>query len=203
MSIELAMIQPIQWSHPVLSPSSPTFHLSQHHGLFEWVSFSHQVVKGLEFQLQHQSFQWIFGTDLSDWLVWSPCSPRDPKSLLQHHSAKASILLLSVFLYGPTLTSCMTTRKTITLTIWTFVGKIMSLLFNMLSRLVIGFLPRNKRLLISWLQSPSAVILEPPKIKFLTVSPSVCNEVMGSNAMILVFLNVDFYLFIYFLNVEF
>ena len=76
------------------------------------------------------------------------------------------------------------------LTRWTFVGKVMSLLFNMLSRLVITFLPRSKHLLISWLQSPSAVILEPPKIKSAivsTVSPSICHEVMGLDAMILVF----------------
>ena len=82
------------------------------------------------------------------------------KSLLQHHSSKASILWHSSFLYGPTLISYMTTRKTMALTRQTFVGKVMSLLFNMLSRLVITFLPRSKCLLISWLQSPSAVILE-------------------------------------------
>ena len=87
----------------------------------------------------------------------------------------------------------MTTGKTIPLTMWIFVSKVLSLLFNMLSRLVIAFLPRNKRLLISWLQSPSAVILEPPKIKsdtvstVPTVSPSICHEVMGPDAMILVF----------------
>ena len=89
----------------------------------------------------------------------------------------------------------MTTRKTIALAIQHFVGKVMSLLFNMLSRLVIAFLPRSKHLLISWLQSPSKVILEPKKIKSLTVSivsPSVCHEVMGLDAMILVFLNVEF-----------
>ena len=81
----------------------------------------------------------------------------------------------------------MTTGKTIALTTLTFVGKVMSLLFNMLSRLVIAFLPRKKHLLISWLQSPSAVILEPPKIKSATVSPFICHEVMGLDAMILVF----------------
>ena len=84
----------------------------------------------------------------------------------------------------------MTTGKTIALTRWTFVGKVMSLLFNMLSRLVIIFLPRNKCLFISWLQSPSAVILEPPKIKsdaVSTVSPSICYEVMGHDAIIFVF----------------
>ena len=81
----------------------------------------------------------------------------------------------------------MTTGKTIAVTRWTFVGKVMSVLFNMLSRLVITFLPRSKRLLISWLRSPSAVILEPPKIKPVTVSPSICHEVMVLDAMILVF----------------
>ena len=84
----------------------------------------------------------------------------------------------------------MTTGKTIALTRWTFVGKVMSLLFNMLSRLDVASLPRSKHLLISWLQSPSAVILEPKKIKSLTVSiafPSICHEVMGLDAMILVF----------------
>ena len=89
----------------------------------------------------------------------------------------------------------MTTGKTIALTRWTFVDKVMSLLFYMLSRLVITFLPRNKRLLISWLQSPSAVILEPQKIKPVTVfivSPSICHEVMGLDAMIFSFLNVEF-----------
>ena len=89
----------------------------------------------------------------------------------------------------------MTTGKTIALTRWTFVGKIMSLLFNMLSRLVITFLPRNKHLLISWLQSPSAVILEPPQIKSVAVSivsPSICHEVMGPDAMILVFWMLSF-----------
>ena len=81
----------------------------------------------------------------------------------------------------------MTTGKTITLTIWIFVGKLMSLLINMLFKLVIVFLPRNKQLLISWLQSPSAVILEPKKIKSATVSPSICHVVIGPDAMILVF----------------
>ena len=109
------------------------------------------------------------------------------KSLLQHHSSKASILWCSAFqLSHPYVT----TGKTIALTRWTFVGKVMALLFNMLSRLVITFLPMTKYLLISWLQTPSAVILEPPKIKSLTVSivsPSICHEVMGPDAMILVF----------------
>ena len=115
---------------------------------------------------------------------------RTLKSLLQHHSSKASILWCSAFFMVQLSHAYMTTGKTIALTRWTFVGKVMSLLFNMLSRLVIAFLPRSKRLLISWLQSPSAVILEPKKIKSVTVSivsPSICHEVMGPDAMILVF----------------
>ena len=101
------------------------------------------------------------------------------KSLLQHHSSKASILQCSAFFIVQLSHPHMTTGKTIALTRWTFYGKVMSLLFNMLSRLVITFLPRSKRLLISWLQSPSTVILEPRKIKSATVSPSICHEVMG------------------------
>ena len=115
------------------------------------------------------------------------------KSLLQHHSPKASILWCSVFFIVQLSDPYMTTGKIIALNKWTFVGKAMSLLFNMLSRLVTTFLPRSKCLLISWLQSPSAVILEPPKTKSATVytvstvSPSICHEVMGTDAMILVF----------------
>ena len=108
------------------------------------------------------------------------------KSLLQHHSSKTSILCCSAFFIIQLSHPYMTTGKTIALTRRTFVGKVMSLLFNMLTRLVITFLPRSKRLLISWLQSPSAVILEPRKIKSATVSPSACHEVMGPDAMILV-----------------
>ena len=112
------------------------------------------------------------------------------KSLLQHHSSKASILWRSAFYIVQLSHLYMTTGKTIALTRWTFVGKVMSLLFNTLSRLVITFLPRSKCLLISWLQPPYAVILEPKKIKTLTVSivsPSICHEVMRLDAMILVF----------------
>ena len=112
------------------------------------------------------------------------------KSLLQHHSSKASSLLRSALFIVPLSHLYTTTGKTIPLTRWTFVGKVISLLFNMLSRLVITFLSRSKCLLISWLQSPSAVILEPKKIKSVTVfttSPSICHEVMEPDAMILVF----------------
>ena len=109
------------------------------------------------------------------------------KSLLQHNSSKASILWLSAFFMVQLSHPNMTTGKTIASTKRTFVGKVISLLFNMLSRMVIAFLPRRKCLLISWLESPSAVILELKKIKSGTVSPSICHEVMGLDAMILVF----------------
>ena len=115
------------------------------------------------------------------------------KSLLQHHSSKASILWCSAFFIVQLSHPYMTTGKTIALTGQTFVDKVMSLLFNMLSRLVITFLPKSKHLLTSWLQSPSAMILEPRKIKSATVSnvsPSICLEVMGCHD--LTFLNVEF-----------
>ena len=146
----------IQPSHPPLSPSH-AFDLFQHQGIFKWVSSSHQVAKVLKFQLQHQSFQWIFRTDfLYDGLVWSPCGPRDsqePSPILQFKSINSLVLS---FLYSPTLTSIYDHWKNIALTGWNFVGKVMSLLFNMLSRLVITFLSRSKHFfffnLISWLQ---------------------------------------------------
>ena len=112
------------------------------------------------------------------------------KNLLQHHSSKASILWHTAFFMVQLSHPHMTTGKTIALIRWTFVGKVMSLLFNMLSKLAIAFLPRSKCLLISWLQSPSAVILEPKKIKSVTisiVSPSICHEVMGLDALIFIF----------------
>ena len=116
------------------------------------------------------------------------------KSLLQHHSSKASILRCSAFFVVQLSHPYMTTRKTIALTRQTFVGKVMSLLFNILSKVGHNF-PSSKHLLISWLQSPSAVILEPRKIKsaiFSTVSLSICREVMGPDAMILVFSRLSF-----------
>ena len=117
------------------------------------------------------------------------------KSLLQHHSSKASTLQHSALFMVQLSHSYMTTGKTVAFTRWTFVGKVMSLLFNMLSRFIVAFLPRSKCLLISWLQSPFAVILEPKKIKSVTVSivsPSICHEVMGLHAMIFVFWMVSF-----------
>ena len=123
-----------------------------------------------------------------DWL-YVLAVQRTHKSL-QHHSSKASILWCSAFFTVQLSHPYMTTGKTITLTIQTFVGKVMSLLFNMLCRFVIAFLPRSKHLLISWLQSSFTMILEPRKIKSVTVSivsPSICHEVMGPCSMILVF----------------
>ena len=117
------------------------------------------------------------------------------KSLLQHHNSKALVLRHSAFFIVQLSHPYMTIGKTIALTRWTFVGKVVSLIFNMLSRLVIAFLPRSKHLLISWLQSPSAVILESKKRKSVTVSivsPSICHEVMGLDAMILVFWMLSF-----------
>ena len=123
-----------------------------------------------------------------DWLGLWPVQVNLTR-LLQHHSSKESVLL-SAFFIVQFSHPYMTAGKTIALTTWTLIDKVMSLLFNMLSRLVITFLPRSKCLLISWLQSPSAVILEPPKIKssiVYTVFPSICHEVMGLDAMIFVF----------------
>ena len=187
----------IQPSHPRSSPS-PAANPSQHQSLFQWVNSSHEVAKVLELQLQHHSFQRNPRTDLlHNGLVGSPCSPRDSRvfsnTTVQKHQF-FGIQPFSVQLSHP----YMTTGKTIALTRWTLVGKVMSLLFNMVSRLVITFLPRNKRLLISWLQSPSAVILEPPQIKSDTVSTVsrvsqfISHEVMGPDAMILVFWMLSF-----------
>ena len=153
----------LQPSHPLSSPSPPAPNPSQYQGLFQWVNSSHEVAKVLEFQLQYQAFKVHPGliSFRMDWLDLLAVQGT-LKSLLQHHSSKASILRHTSFtvqLSQP----YMTTGKTIVLTRWTFVGKVISLLLNILSRLVITFLPRSKRLLISWLQSPSAVILEPKK----------------------------------------
>ena len=186
MSIDLVMPS----NHLILSsPSLPAFNLSQHLGLFQWVNSSYQVATVLEFQLQHQSFQWISRTYFLriDWLDLLAVQVT-LKSLLQHHSSKSSIFQRLAFFIVQLSHPYMTTGKTIALTRRTFVGKVMSLIFNMLSKLIITFLPRSKCLLISWLQSPYAVILEPQKIKSVTVSIaslSICYEVMGPDAMIL------------------
>ena len=148
------------------------------------------MAKVLEFQLSHDSYQRTPRADLLQNELDLLAVQGTLKSLLQHHSSKASILWHSAFFTVQLSHPYMTIGKTIALTRRTFVGTVMSLLFNMLSRLVITFLPKSKHLLISWLQSPSAVILEPRKIKSATVStvsPSVCHEVMGPDAMIFVF----------------
>ena len=158
-----------QWCHSAISssvvpffscpqylPASKSFPVSQ---LFAWGGQSIGVLASTSVLPKNTR------TDLlQNGLVGSPCSPRD--SLLQHHSSKASVLPCSAFFIVQLSHPYMTTGKTIALTRWTFVNKVMSLLFNMLSRLVITFLPRSKRLLISWLQSPSAMILEPQKTLF-------------------------------------
>ena len=180
-----------QPSHPLSSPSPSALNLFQHQGLFsesvlhirwpKYWSFSFSISPSNE----HSGLT-SFRMDWLDLLAVQGTL----KSLLQHHSSKASILQRSAFFIVQLAHPYLTTGKTIALTRQTFIGKTMSLLFNMLSRLVITFLPRSKRLLISWLQSPSAVILEPRKIKSLTVSivsPLICHEVMGPDAMILVF----------------
>ena len=140
----------------------------------------------MDFQLQHQSSNEHPGL-ISFRLDWLDLLAVQGilKSLLQHHTSKASILRCSAFFTVQISHPYMTTGKTITLTRWTFVGKVMSLLLNMLPELVMAFLPRSKHLLILWPQSPSAVILEPPKIKsgtVSTVSPSISHEVMGPDA---------------------
>ena len=145
----------------------------------------------MELQLQHQSANEYSGL-ISFRIDWfDPLVVQGTlKNLLQYHSLKASIFQCSAFFMVQLSHLSMTTGKTIALTIWTFVDKVMSMLFNMLSRLVIAFIPRCKCLLISWLQSTSAVILESKKIKSVIVSivyPSIFHEVMGPDAMIFVF----------------
>ena len=156
----------IQPSPPPSSPSPPAFNLSQHQGLFQWVSFSHRQPKywSLSFSISPSSEYSELISFRIDWLDL-PAVQGTLKSLLQHHSSKASILRRPALFMIQLSHPYMTIGKTIALTRWTFVGKVVSLLFNMFSRLVIAFLPRNKRLLISWMQTPSAVILEPKRRK--------------------------------------
>ena len=169
----------IQPSDPLSFPSPPACNPSQHQDLFQWLNSSHEEAKVWSFSFsvspsnEHPGLI-SFRMDWLDLLAVQGTL----KSLLQHHSSKASVLQHSAFLTVQLSHPYMTTGKTIALTRWIFVGKVMSLLFNMLSRLVITFLLRSKRLLISWLQSPSAVILEHRKIKSATVStlsPSICH----------------------------
>ena len=160
---------PVHWvgdatqsSHPLSFPSSPAFNLSQHQGLFQGVSSSHEVDAkfwSFSFNISPSNEYSVLISFRIDWL--DLLAVQGTLKSLQHYSSKASILWHSAFFIVQLSHPYMTTGKTKALTRQTFVGKVMSLLFNMLSRLVITFLPRSKRLLISWLQSPSAVILEP------------------------------------------
>ena len=183
----------IKPSHALSSPSPPASNPSQNQGLFEWVNTSHEVAKYWNFSLRVSPSNKHPGlvSFRMDWLDLLAVQGT-LKSLPQHHSSKPSDLQHSAFFTVQLSHPYMTTGKTIALTRWTFVDKVISLLFNILSRLVITFLPRNKHLLISWLQSPSAVILEPPKIKSDTVYPSICHEVMGPDAMIFVLWMLSF-----------
>ena len=183
----------IQSSHPLLSPSAAP-NPSQHQGLFQWVNSSHEVAKVLEFQLQHHSFQWTPRTHLlQDWLVWSLCSPRDsqePSPAPQFESINSLVLSL---LYGPTLTSVHDYWKNHNFDYTDLCQQSAVSAFSYTVQVFTAILPRSKCLLISWLQSPSAVILEPRKMKSDTVStfsPYICHEVMGQDAIC--FLNVDF-----------
>ena len=187
-----------QWHHPTISssisPFPPAFDLSQRQSLFKWVHIRWPKYWSFSFSISPSSEHPGLISFRMDWLDLLGVQGT-LKSLLQHHSSKASILRRSAFFIVQLSHPYMTTGKTIALTSWNFVGKVAPLLFNMLSRLVISFLPRIKHLLISWLQSPPSVILEPPKIKSATVStvsPSICHEVMGPDAMVLVFWMLHF-----------
>ena len=179
----------IQPSHPLLPPFPFAFNLSQHRSVFWWISSSQQVAKVLE--LQHQSFWKDYSGLISFRVDWFDLLTAQGilKSLHQHPDFKASVLPHSVFFMVQLSHLCMTTGKTIALTILTFVSKVRSLLFITLSRFVISFLLRSRHLLISFWQSLSTVILKPRKIKSATVStsPSICHEVMGLDAMIFIF----------------
>ena len=169
-----------QPSQPLSSLFTPAFNLSQHIRVFSnELALPIRWVKVLELQLQLRSVQWIFKVDyLWDWLVWSPCCPRNSQESSPTQQFKRSILWCSAFFMVQLSHLYLTIGKTILLTTQTFVGRVMSLLFTTLSKFVIAFLLRSKHLLISWLQSSSAVILELKKRKSVTAStfsPSICH----------------------------
>ena len=177
----------VQPSHPLTAPSPSALNLSQHQGLFQCVSSLHQMTKILELQLQHQSFQRAFRVVSlkTDWFDLLPVHGTF-RSLLQHHSSKASILWCPAFFMVQLSQPYVTTEKIIALTIMALFGKLMSLLINTMSGFIVAFLPRSSHLLISRLQSPSAVILEPKKRKSVTASaftPCVCHEVSELSSM--------------------
>ena len=183
----------VQPCHPLSSPSPPALNLSQHQGLFQWVLFTSSGQS-----IGASASTSVLPVNTQDWsplgwtgwisLLFKGLSRVFSNTTVQKHQFFRCSAFFTVQLSHP----YMTTGKTIALIRWTFVGKVIFLLFNMLSRFVISFLPRSRHLLISWLQSPSALILEPPKIKSTTVSPSICHEVVGPDAMILVFWMLSF-----------
>ena len=180
----------IQPSYLLLSPSPPAFILSNIRVISNESALGNQVAKYWSFSFSISPSNEYSGL-ISFRLDWCDllAVPGILKSLLQHHSSKASILPCSAFFMVQLSHLCLTTRKTIALSRGTFVRKVMSLLFSMLSRFVTVFLPRSKRLLISWLKSPSALILEPKKksITVSIVSPPICHEVLEPDAMIITF----------------
>ena len=180
-----------QWCYPTISLPFSCLQSFPASGSFLMSQLLTSGGQNIELQLQHQSFQWTSGL-ISFRVDWYGLLAVQGtlKSLHQHHSSKASVLQCLAFFMVQLLYLHMTTGKTIALTTWNFAGKVISLHFNTMSRFVIVFLSRSKCLLISWLQTPSAVILEPKKINSVTVSivsPSICHKVMGLDAMIFVF----------------
>ena len=184
-----------QWCRLTIKSSVAPFSCPQsfQHHFFQWVVSLHQLAK--ELVLQHQSSSEYQGL-ISFMIDWFDLAIQGTsKSLLQHHNLKTFVFWISAFFKVQLSHPYMTTGRNIAFTIWIFVSKVMSLLFNMLSRLVIAFLPRSNYLLISWLKSTSAVISEPKKIKSIMVSmfsSSICHYVMGSDAIILVFWMLNF-----------
>ena len=184
MCLELVLLS----NHPPPSPPF-SFSLSEYQGLFQRVGSLHQVAKVLELQLQHPPSHKYSGLIFFR-IDWSDLAVQETLKILLQHNLKASVLRCSAFFMFQFSYPHKITGKTKALTIQIFVGKVTSLIFNTLSRFVIAFCPRSKHLFISWLQSPSSVILEPKKIKSVTAStfsPSICHEVMGLDAVILVF----------------
>ena len=185
----------MQPSHPLSPLSAPAFNLSQHQSLFQWVSSLHQVPKYWSFSFsistsnEYSELIFFMLTDLIS-LVSKGLSKVFFSTTIQKHQFYSAVFFMDQLSHP-----YMTTGKYIALTIQIFVSKVMSLFFNTLPRFVIVFLPRSKHLLISWLWSLYAVILEPKKIKSVTVfifSPSICHEVMGPDAMIFVFWMLSF-----------
>ena len=178
-----------------MPPISPfAFNFSQHQGLFQWVGFHIRWPRYWSFNFSISPFSEYSGliSFRIDWFNF-PAVQGTLKGLLQHRNLKASILWHSAFFLVQLWHPYMITGKAIALTMWTFISKVMSLLFNMLSRFVIAFLPKSKCLLISWLQSPSTVILEPKKIKSVTAStfsPSTWSD--GTRCHDLCVLSIEF-----------